>query len=354
MGAPAQRIPEKVLEDARSRHLLSAIVGRYVALRRSGTSWKALCPFHQERTPSFTVNDRRGFYHCFGCGAHGDAIGVLMQLGGMSFHAAVADLLNAPLESHPARFEREFRGRAAEFAGRHDDDLAAIEKARGLLGACASTAGTLAESYLRARGLRGPIPDCLRFGARVPYWHTWKRDERPLLLGEFPALVAAAENDAGVTAVQVTYLGADGTKLKLPDRDEPGAFLPAKKSKGVIGTAAVRLSHVHGATLGLGEGIETSWSARTIYSVPVWAILGHNRFAARLFAGEPRAGARVVKIPAGVANIIIFADRDKSGGIDAVALDAAEALEHQGYGVEVIGPERGFKDFNDQLRAELK
>ena len=53
---------------------LSAVISPSVKLIRAGREWKACCPFHNEKTPSFTVNDDKGFYHCFGCGAHGDAI----------------------------------------------------------------------------------------------------------------------------------------------------------------------------------------------------------------------------------------------------------------------------------------
>ena len=63
-----------------------------VKLIRAGREWKACCPFHNEKTPSFTVNDDKGFYHCFGCGAHGDAIRFLTDQRGMPFMDAVKEL----------------------------------------------------------------------------------------------------------------------------------------------------------------------------------------------------------------------------------------------------------------------
>ena len=63
-----------------------------VKLIRAGREWKACCPFHNEKTPSFTVNDDKGFYHCFGCGAHGDAIRFLTDHRGMPFMDAVKEL----------------------------------------------------------------------------------------------------------------------------------------------------------------------------------------------------------------------------------------------------------------------
>lgn len=71
---------------------LVALVERYVKLRRSGGEYAGLCPFHAENTPSFTVNPRKGFVHCFGCGAHHDAIGFLMNIAGVDFIEAVRQL----------------------------------------------------------------------------------------------------------------------------------------------------------------------------------------------------------------------------------------------------------------------
>src|SRR5436190_11755781 len=76
--------------EVRARVSLSDVVGRKVALkRRSGAEYAGLCPFHNEKTPSFTVNDKKGFYHCFGCGEHGDAVGFVMKTEGLSFPESV-------------------------------------------------------------------------------------------------------------------------------------------------------------------------------------------------------------------------------------------------------------------------
>src|SRR4051794_21564371 len=83
------------LDELRARTSLSALVGRSVKLQRAGREWKACCPFHKEKTPSFTVSDEKGFYHCFGCGAHGDAIRWLTDARGLPFMEAVTQLANA-------------------------------------------------------------------------------------------------------------------------------------------------------------------------------------------------------------------------------------------------------------------
>src|SRR3546814_17256308 len=84
--------PPGFLEELRERVSLAATVGRKVRLIRRGREHTGLCPFHNEKTPSFTVSDDKGFYHCFGCGAHGDAISFLMGTDGLSFPEAVASL----------------------------------------------------------------------------------------------------------------------------------------------------------------------------------------------------------------------------------------------------------------------
>lgn len=77
------------LDELRNRVTLSEVVGRRVKLTRAGREFKACCPFHKEKSPSFTVNDAKGFYHCFGCGAHGDVIGFTMRQENRSFPEAV-------------------------------------------------------------------------------------------------------------------------------------------------------------------------------------------------------------------------------------------------------------------------
>ncbi|MEW4466756.1 DNA primase [Parasphingorhabdus sp. JC815] len=80
------------LDELRSRTTLSSLIGRTVKVQKAGREFKACCPFHNEKTPSFTINDEKGFYHCFGCGAHGDAIRWMTDQRGLSFMDAVKDL----------------------------------------------------------------------------------------------------------------------------------------------------------------------------------------------------------------------------------------------------------------------
>src|SRR3954462_192935 len=99
------------LDELRARTVLSAVIAPSVKLIRAGREWKACCPFHNEKTPSFTINDEKGFYHCFGCGAHGDAIRFLTDARGLQFMDAVKELADAAGLELPARAPRA-RGRA--------------------------------------------------------------------------------------------------------------------------------------------------------------------------------------------------------------------------------------------------
>ncbi|MDE0335400.1 MAG: DNA primase, partial [Defluviicoccus sp.] len=103
------------LDEIRARVGLGDVIARHVSLRRAGRELTGLCPFHNEKTPSFTVSEEKGFFHCFGCGAHGDVIGFVMRQEGLSFPEAVERLAGeAGLEVPKATpEEREAAKRAA-------------------------------------------------------------------------------------------------------------------------------------------------------------------------------------------------------------------------------------------------
>ena len=141
--------PPSFLEELRSRLALSELIGRRVKLLRAGREYKACCPFHNENTPSFYVNDQKGFYHCFGCGAHGDAIGFTMQFDRLAFPEAVERLaeqagLSVP-QSRPEDAERH----------REEKSLYALldDAGRWFETQLASPAGRYAREYLEKRGL---------------------------------------------------------------------------------------------------------------------------------------------------------------------------------------------------------
>lgn len=147
------------LDDLRARTGLTAIIGRRVKLTRAGREMKGCCPFHNEKTPSFYVNEDKGFYHCFGCGAHGDAIRFLTELDGLSFIDAVKMLAaEAGLELPPLdRADPESRKRA----GLHDILAIAADWYQDQL---RSVAGAAARGYLAMRQVSPNLVDQFGLG----------------------------------------------------------------------------------------------------------------------------------------------------------------------------------------------
>src|SRR2546423_11530205 len=96
------RFTPQFLDDLRARLPVSEVVGRRVKLKRAGREWKGLSPFQQEKSPSFTVNDQKGFYHDFSSGKHGDIISFLMETEGVGFTEAVERLASLARPALPA------------------------------------------------------------------------------------------------------------------------------------------------------------------------------------------------------------------------------------------------------------
>lgn len=137
------------LDELRARTTLSSIIMPSVKLIRAGREWKACCPFHNEKTPSFTVNDDKGFYHCFGCSAHGDAIRFLTDQRGMTFMDAVKELAAKAGMEVPALDPRARE--AAERTASLTDIM--DEAAKWYSEQLAGIGGGAAREYLQARGI---------------------------------------------------------------------------------------------------------------------------------------------------------------------------------------------------------
>lgn len=148
------------LDELRSRTLLSAIVGRSVKIQKAGREYKGCCPFHNEKTPSFYVNDEKGFYHCFGCGAHGDAIRWMTDQQGLPFMEAVKELAaNAGMDipaPDPRAQERQDRGKGLIDAMEAATDF--FEQQLGGLD------GNEARAYLERRGINDAQRRAFRIG----------------------------------------------------------------------------------------------------------------------------------------------------------------------------------------------
>src|ERR1039458_10738136 len=85
-------IPDSFKRDLLNRVDIVDIIQRHLQLKKAGANYSACCPFHNEKSPSFTVSPSKQFYHCFGCGAHGDAIGFLMEYSGLGYIEAIKEL----------------------------------------------------------------------------------------------------------------------------------------------------------------------------------------------------------------------------------------------------------------------
>ena len=148
------RIPDSFIEELLTRTDIVEVIERRVQLRKAGNEFHALCPFHDEKSPSFTVSPSKQFYHCFGCGAHGSAIGFLMQFEGLEFRDAVEDLARmAGLQVPDDGQQRPQRPRAGLFELM---DAAALFYQEQL------KEHPQAVEYLKQRGLSGEV--CRDFG----------------------------------------------------------------------------------------------------------------------------------------------------------------------------------------------
>src|SRR5439155_4071606 len=142
-------LPPGFLEELRSRISLCGLIARRVKLVRRGREFAGLCPFHNEKTPSFYVVEDKGFFHCFGCGAHGDAIGFAMRADNLDFIEAVERLAGEAGIAVPQQTPLE-----RERAQRQKTLLEALAAAADFYEAQLwSRAGINAREYLTARGL---------------------------------------------------------------------------------------------------------------------------------------------------------------------------------------------------------
>jgi len=147
-------IPQDFIDDLIARADIVEVVGRRVQLKKAGREFKACCPFHDEKTPSFTVVPGKGFYHCFGCGAHGTALGFLMEYDHMSFVEAVESLANSMGVDVP-------RSESDKPARRYDELFSLLDSVSRHWQACLKENSPAIE-YVKQRGIDGSTAK--RFG----------------------------------------------------------------------------------------------------------------------------------------------------------------------------------------------
>jgi DNA primase len=169
-------IPESFKQDLLNRVDIVEVVSRYVRLKKGGANYSGLCPFHNEKSPSFSVSPAKQFYHCFGCGAHGNAIGFLMSYGGMGYVDAVKDLA-----SHVGMQVPEMQPRSREEAEREtvrkeqETSLTQVLETAMEFYRAELKKSPRAIEYLKGRGLTGEIAARFRVGCAPDDWQGLKK-----------------------------------------------------------------------------------------------------------------------------------------------------------------------------------
>ncbi|MCK9284477.1 MAG: DNA primase [Rhodocyclaceae bacterium] len=329
-------IPESFIQELLSRLDIVDVVERYLTLRKAGANYSACCPFHSEKTPSFTVSRTKQFYHCFGCGAHGSPIGFVMQYSGLGFVDAVEELasqigLQVPREAaarHAAETTRkapltELMARATKF---YRDQLKASPRAI---------------DYLKRRGVTGEI--AARFGLG------YAPDDWQGLAKVFPDY-----NDAALAECGLVIVNEQGRRY---DRFRDRVMFPILDQKGnvigfggrVIDTGEPKYLNSPETPLfekgrelyGLVQARKSIHQADTVIVVEGYmdvvglAQLGVENVVAAL--GTATTGMHVHKLLKQASRVVFCFDRDQAG--DRAARRAMEAsLEHlvDGKSVEIL------------------
>ena len=224
-------IPHSFLQDLLDRIDIIDVVGRYVQLKKNGANFSGLCPFHQEKSPSFTVSPTKQFYHCFGCGAHGSAIGFLIEHAGLTFPEAVNELAQSVGLTVPKDPSFTRGGKSAEKEG-YKPPTATLSEI--LQTACNYYRKQLrgavnATSYLKKRGLTGEIALSFGLGYAPEGWQN--------LAAVFPDYDAGVLVEAGLVIVS-QKTDAHGLSRRY-DRFRERIMFPIRNIRGhVIGFGA--------------------------------------------------------------------------------------------------------------------
>ncbi len=217
-------IPQDFIQSLLGRVDIVDVVDRYVKLKKSGANFSACCPFHNEKTPSFTVSPSKQFYHCFGCGAHGNAIGFLMEYSGLTYPDAIrslAETVGIAVPEVKSRFERPTSAETPGLAARMLEALgyyrAELKKAKAAI------------DYLKGRGLSGEIAARYGLGYAPDGWQN--------LESVFPDYAAAAMKDTGlVIDSESRSEDSDGKPSRRYDRFRDRVMFPILDARGnVIG-----------------------------------------------------------------------------------------------------------------------
>ena len=214
-------IPQSFIADLLNRVDIVDVVGQHVKLKKAGANYQGLCPFHSEKSPSFSVSPTKQFYHCFGCGAHGSAISFLMEYSGLGYVDAIEDLarsagLDVPREERTA------------------NDVARQQQAMALSEVMSSAAdwyrqqlkgNARAVEYLKGRGLTGEIAKRYALGYAPDGWQGLEAVFGPYTNDE----VAKTLVEGGLL---IQGEQAEGAPIKRYDRFRDRIMFPIRNPKG--------------------------------------------------------------------------------------------------------------------------
>ena len=206
-------IPDSFKQDLLNRVDIVDVVGRFVQLKKGGANFMGLCPFHNEKSPSFTVSPAKQFYHCFGCGAHGHAIGFLMEYSGLGYIEAVKDLAENAGMKMP---EYEPRGGAKPLP--EGPDLYAVMQQAMQFYRDKLKDSARAIEYLKGRGLSGQIAAHYGLGYAPDGWQN--------LQAVFPKYDDKSLLDAGLVI--------DKEEGRRYDRFRDRIMFPIMNQRGVV------------------------------------------------------------------------------------------------------------------------
>lgn len=214
-------IPQSFIADLLNRVDIVDVVGQHVKLKKAGANYQGLCPFHSEKSPSFSVSPTKQFYHCFGCGAHGSAISFLMEYSGLGYVDAIEDLarsvgLDVPREERTA------------------NDIARQQQAMALSEVMSSAAdwyrqqlkgNTRAVEYLKGRGLTGEIAKRYALGYAPDGWQGLEA-----VFGTYTNEEIAKTLVEGGLVIQGEQ--SEGSSVKRYDRFRDRIMFPIRNPKG--------------------------------------------------------------------------------------------------------------------------
>ena len=333
-------IPQSFIQDLLNRVDIVDVVERHVPLKKAGANYQACCPFHSEKSPSFTVSPAKQFYHCFGCGAHGSAIGFLMEYSGLPYPEAIEELARQAGMTVPREdFTPEMAQRRQQAASLTEVTARAANFYRQQL-----KKSPRAIDYLKGRGLSGEVAARFGIGYAPDGWQGLREafdDYEAAALNECAELLslitdfAVQDNQLNIVAVHLQTSTSSLREAIAKAKSQPKRAY-AEKAAGEDGTAPpaepTRLNRIVAflchlalssgpAQRFLAEQFETLHEAnRWLEGIPLLeTILGA--------APDPSSNAAVNTFMSGLSESDRLALAHETSSLEGVSLDGMQAAE---------------------------